>query len=152
MAPAHRQKVRDTAKSRALGETIVGAVNFRRRNGAQVAEVRFDGLAQALRTAGGGSSIQTLLMIDDAGMFARKITPREAARLMGVPDRYALPAGVTDGHDLVGDGVCVPVVAWLFDRLLAPLCMVPIVRHGDIELYKRKLAQRAVEKQAQGAE
>ena len=27
--------------------------------------------------------------------------------------------------------------------------MVPIVRHGDIELYKRKLAQRAVEKQAQ---
>ena len=56
MSPAHRQKVQDAVKSRAPGETIVGAVNFRRRNGAQMAEVRFDGLAQALRTAGGGSS------------------------------------------------------------------------------------------------
>lgn len=121
MAPLHLAKVKDAEQARPPGATVVGAVNFRRRDGRQVAEIRLDGLAQALRTASGGSSIQTLLVIDDEGTFARRLLPREGARLMGLPERYRLPSGAGAAHDLVGDGVAVPVVEWLFDRLLAPL-------------------------------
>ncbi|MBG0800777.1 DNA cytosine methyltransferase [Methylocystis sp. H4A] len=134
MSPAHRQKVESAAQARAPGETIVGAVNFRRRDGMQRAEVRFDGLANALRTAGGGSSIQTLLVLDDRGMFARKLTPRESARLMGLPERYRLPAGVTAAHDLVGDGVAVPVVAHLFDHLIEPLIKADVTTRRQLDM------------------
>ena len=33
------------------------------------------------------------------------MTPREAARLMGLPDSYRLPPRATDAYHLVGDGV-----------------------------------------------
>jgi DNA (cytosine-5)-methyltransferase 1 len=121
MAPAHRAKLETAIAARRPGEIIVGGVNRRMRDGRQVAEIRLDGLAQALRCAKGGSSIQTLLVIDDAGMHARKITPREAARLMGLPETYQLRAGIGDAHDLVGDGVAVPVVRFLSAHLLEPL-------------------------------
>jgi DNA (cytosine-5)-methyltransferase 1 len=120
LAPSHRAEIDEKIRARRPGETIVGSVNFRMRGGQQRAEVRFD-LANALRTASGGSSIQTLLIIDDAGLHARKITPREAARLMGLPDSYVLPANVGDGHTLVGDAVVAPVVRFLAENLLEPL-------------------------------
>jgi DNA (cytosine-5)-methyltransferase 1 len=119
MAPEHRAKLDAAVRSRRPGEIVVGSVNFQGRP-AQCAEIRFD-LANALRCAKGGSSVQTLIVADDLGMHARKITPREAARLMGLPETYRLPAGVTAAHNLIGDGVCVPAVAWLFQHLLAPL-------------------------------
>ena len=43
---------------------------------------------------------------------------REAARLMGLPDAYALPARATEAFHLVGDGVAPPVVRFLSGRLL----------------------------------
>lgn len=153
MAPLHRQKVEAAAAARAPGEVVVGAVNIRRRHGAQVAEVRFDGLANALRTASGGSSIQTLLVIDDRGTFARKITPREGARLMGMPDRYRLPASVGAAHDLVGDGVCVPVVAHLYDRLIEPLTRAgaPGVPHRRPYAWSQKTLHRHLAKRTHTA-
>jgi DNA (cytosine-5)-methyltransferase 1 len=120
MAPRHRAKVDAAARSRGPGEVVVGAVTRHTRD-QQRAEVRFGGNAKALRTAGGGSSIQTLLIIDDDGLRARKITPREAARLMGVADSYALPVNVGEAHTRIGDGVCVPVVRHLSEHLLTPL-------------------------------
>jgi DNA (cytosine-5)-methyltransferase 1 len=54
----------------------------------------------------------------------RLMTPREAARLMGLPDSYALPPRATEAFHLVGDGVATPVVRFLSDNLLLPL-----VRH-----------------------
>ena len=48
------------------------------------------------------------------------MTPREAARLMGLPEEYRLPKSTTAALKLCGDGVCVPVVQWLSENILAP--------------------------------
>jgi DNA (cytosine-5)-methyltransferase 1 len=62
-----------------------------------------------------------LLFIEGDAIRSRLITPREAARLMGVPDEYPLPASQTAALHLIGDAVCVPVVRWLSQHLLGPL-------------------------------
>ena len=118
MAPAHRAAVEARIQS---GERAVGAVFKRMRNGEQRAEVRFDGLAGCLRTPRGGSSRQTLLVIDGGEVRSRLISPREGARLMGLPDSYALPGSQTAGLHVIGDGVAPPVVRWLAEHLLEPL-------------------------------
>lgn len=107
------------------GRRDVGAV-FRRiriEHGERVqrAEARFDGLAGCLRTPTGGSSRQLLLFVEGKELKSRLISPREAARLMGVPEHHPLPRGQTAALHLVGDAVCVPVVRWLSQHLLAPL-------------------------------
>jgi len=107
------------------GRREVGAV-FRRiriEHGERVqrAEARFDGLAGCLRTPTGGSSRQLLLFVEGKSLRSRLISPREAARLMGVPEHYPLPSGQTAALHLVGDAVCVPVVRWLSQNLLSPL-------------------------------
>lgn len=122
MSPLQRARL-DAMRGGA--ERRVGAV-FRRiriESGARVqrAEARFDGLAGCLRTPAGGSSRQLLLFVTENGVRSRLLTPREAARLMGAPDDYPLPAGQTAALHLLGDAVCVPVVRWLSHNLLAPL-------------------------------
>jgi DNA (cytosine-5)-methyltransferase 1 len=123
LSPASR---RDVALARAAGESVVGAL-FRRtrpdgQGGVRVqAEARFDGLAGCLRTPGGGSSRQFLIIIAGDKTRTRLMTPREAARLMGLPDTYALPPRATDAFHLVGDGVATPVVRFLSENLLLPL-------------------------------
>ena len=87
----------------------------------QRAEARFDGMAGCLRTPAGGSSQQLLLFVEGERVRSRLLSPREAARLMGVPDHYPLPDGQTAALHLIGDAVCVPVVRWLSQHLLAPL-------------------------------
>ena len=87
----------------------------------QRAELRFDGMAGCLRTPGGGSSRQLLLIVEGAQVRTRVLSPREGARLMGLPDTYRLPARATAALHLVGDGVAVPVVRHLAERLLEPL-------------------------------
>jgi DNA (cytosine-5)-methyltransferase 1 len=118
MAPAHREAVESRIKA---GGRSVGAVFRRMRGGDQRAEVRFDGLAGCLRTPRGGSSRQTLLVIENGEVRSRLVTPREGARLMGLPDSYALPRSQTAGLQVIGDGVAVPVVRWLAESLLEPL-------------------------------
>lgn len=110
---------------RESGKREIGAV-FRRirvEHGERVqrAEARFDGIAGCLRTPTGGSSRQLLLFIEGQSTRSRLLAPREAARLMGLPDHYPLPASQTAALHLVGDAVCVPVVRWLSHHLLAPL-------------------------------
>jgi DNA (cytosine-5)-methyltransferase 1 len=118
MADSHRQAVETRIKA---GGRAVGAVFRRMRGGEQRAEVRFDGLAGCLRTPRGGSSRQTLLVIENGEVRSRLVTPREGARLMGLPDSYQLPRSQTAGLQVIGDGVAVPVVRWLAQTLLEPL-------------------------------
>ena len=99
----------------------VGFLYKRIRGGVQRAEVRFDGVAGCLRTPQGGSSRQIVLVIDDGRVRSRLLSPREAARLMGVPDSFRLPSKYNDAYRAIGDGVAVPVVRWLSDRLLIHL-------------------------------
>ena len=122
MSPLQRARVDALRES---GRREVGAV-FRRiriEHGERVqrAEARFDGIAGCLRTPTGGSSRQLLLFIEGDNIRSRLLTPREAARLMGVPDEYPLPASQTAALHLIGDAVCVPVVRWLSQHLLRPL-------------------------------
>ena len=84
-------------------------------------ELRVDGLAGCLRTPGGGSSRQFLLKWDGSCARSRLLTPREGARLMGLPDSYLLPAGSTAAWRVLGDGVAVPVVRWLASHCLEPM-------------------------------
>lgn len=120
-----------SARQRAAVETLlkdsgvhIGAA-FRRirvENGKRVQrlEARFDGVAGCLRTPAGGSSRQVLLKIENGAVSARLLSPREAARVMGLPDCYALPESVTAALKLVGDGVSPPVVRWIAEAILEP--------------------------------
>jgi DNA (cytosine-5)-methyltransferase 1 len=119
MAPLHHLKL---MRAQAAGVPVVGTAFRRMRNGVQRAEVRFDGLAGALRMAsGGGSSRQQVVLVDGASIRSRLLKPRECARLMGLPDSYRLPKNVGDALDLVGDGVAVPVVRFLAANALEPI-------------------------------
>ncbi|CAM3110938.1 DNA (cytosine-5-)-methyltransferase [Pseudoalteromonas atlantica] len=87
----------------------------------QRAEVRFDGTAGCLRTPTGGSSRQTLVLVDNGEVKARLLSRREAARLMGVPDNYKLPSKYNDAYHVFGDGLVVPAVSWIEKHLLKPI-------------------------------
>lgn len=89
----------------------------------QRAEIRFDEVSGCLRTPVGGSSRQTILIVEGKKVRSRLLSPREAARLMGVPEDYPLPSKYNDAYHLFGDGVVVPVVRWLEQNLLRPLAL-----------------------------
>jgi DNA (cytosine-5)-methyltransferase 1 len=118
MSPLHRQKLLEVQKS---GSQKVGTIYRRTRNGTQMAEVRFDGIAGCLRTPSGGSSRQTIIVVEGSKIRTRLISTREAARLMGISDKYNLPEKYNEAYHLVGDGVAVPVVAHLNRFLLKPI-------------------------------
>lgn len=125
MTARHRRRVADALRA---GNRHVGTIYKRTRpdqNGvmAQRAEVRFDGISGCLRTPVGGSSRQTVIVVDKGQVRTRLLSPREAARLMGVPDSYPLPSSYNDAYHLFGDGVAVPVVSWLETHLLWPLAV-----------------------------
>jgi len=126
MSQINRKKVRE---AKALRKRIVGTVYRRTRHDesgrkVQRAEVRFDQISGCLRTPVGGSSRQTILVVDGANVRSRLLSTREAARLMGLPDTYKLPDNYNEAYHLVGDGVVVPVVAWLEKHLLSPLALL----------------------------
>lgn len=119
MNPLHRRRLQ------AQQGRAVGAVFRRTRveggRAVQRAEVRFDGLAGCLRTPRGGSSRQAIVVVEDGRVRSRLLSPREAARLMGLPESYILPTTATAALHVAGDGVAVPVVRWLARELLEPL-------------------------------
>lgn len=121
MSGLHAKKI---DHARQMDRRVVGFAYRRTRNGKQRAEVRFDGIAGCLRTAGGGSSKQIVIEVHGARVRTRLLSPREAARLQGLPDSYWLPDDYNEAYDVVGDGLSVPVVKFLGDELLTPLASV----------------------------
>lgn len=125
MSAVNRAKV-DAA--RRAGVRRVGTVYRRTRrdsSGARVqrAEVRFDGVAGCLRTPAGGSSRQSILVVEGASTRSRLLSSRETARLMGLPDSYELPAQYNEAYHLTGDGVAVPVVRHIAAQLIEPMLL-----------------------------
>ena len=123
MSEANRAKLSDA--KRANGR-VVGTIYRRTRfdeNGDKVqrAEVRFDGIAGCLRTPGGGSSRQFIMVVDGRKVRSRLLSGREAARLMGLPDDYILPARYNEAYHLLGDGLAVAAVRYLSSTLLLNL-------------------------------
>jgi DNA (cytosine-5)-methyltransferase 1 len=122
MAPAHLQRVRAMqANGGGVGAVYKRIRTDGRGRKVQRAEVRFDGISGCLRTPAGGSSRQIVIAVDSGSVRTRLLAPREAARLMGVPEHYVLPENYNQAYHLMGDGVVVPAVAWLERHLLRPL-------------------------------
>jgi DNA (cytosine-5)-methyltransferase 1 len=112
--------------AKCTGRKLVGTIYKRTRFDAlgqkvQRAEVRFDDIAGCLRTPGGGSSRQLILVVDGNTVRSRLISSRETARLMGLPEGYRLPEKYNEAYHLTGDGVVVPVVRHLTEQLFEPL-------------------------------
>ena len=118
LIPPHHRKIVDSF------ENIIATGYRRTRNGKQCLELRFDGIAGCLRTPGGGSSKQFLVVKNDGVLHARIISPREAARLMGAPDSFVLPENDNDAYRAMGDAVAVPVVSFVGHELLMKLAKV----------------------------
>lgn len=130
MSPVNRSKI---LQAQLAGRLKVGALYRRTRDGEQRAEVRFDGVSGCLRTPGGGSSRQTILIVNGSEIRSRLLSAREAARLMGLDDSYRLPSRYNDAYHLAGDGVVVPVVAHLTEHIFSVVtevnrAVVPLVR------------------------
>ena len=123
MSPANVAKVEAARRAR---KRMVGGLYRRIRPDAagaktQRAEIRFDDVAGCLRVPTGGSSRQTIVIVEGASTRSRLLSPRDAARLMGLPDSYKLPANYNEAYGLVGDGVAAPVVRFLAQNILEPL-------------------------------
>ena len=118
MSVLNREKVKAVQQAKRLR---IGALYKRTRGGVVRAEVRFDDIAGCLRTPSGGSSRQTILVVDGSCVRSRLLSAREAGRLMGLPEHYELPQKYNDAYHLVGDGLVVPAVAHLADHLITPI-------------------------------
>ncbi len=137
MSDLNLEKVKQAQKA---GERKVGTVYRRTRptpsNGNDVvkvqrAEVRFDEISGCLRTPAGGSSRQIILVVEGSTVRSRLISPREVARLMGVPESYPIPANYNEAYHLFGDGVVVPVVAWLNRHVLLPIAQIQMTERPN---------------------
>ncbi len=127
MSPTNLEKVE---KAKRMNRRVVGAVYRRTRKDekgerVQRAEIRFDDIVGCLRTPVGGSSRQSIMIVEGKKVRSRLLSPREAARLMGLPETYKLPSNYNQAYRLSGDGVVVPVVRYLAAQLLEPLLAVP---------------------------
>lgn len=114
------------AQARRSGKREIGLLYKRGRPDAngktrQRAEVRFDGIAGCLRTPAGGSSRQTIVFVKGNSIKARLLSSKEAARLMGLPERYKMPARYNSAYKVAGDGVVVPIVSYLEAQLFQPM-------------------------------
>jgi DNA (cytosine-5)-methyltransferase 1 len=96
-----------------------GTVFRRIRNGKSMAELRTDGIAGCLRTPRGGSGRQILFKAGKGKYFARLLTPRECARLMGA-DKFTIDVPLNQALFGFGDAVCVPVIEWIAKSYLNP--------------------------------
>lgn len=116
MSDGHRGKVDAILATK---EAWVGTI-FRRIRDVMRAEVRFDGVAGCLRTPKGGSAKQIVVASIEGRLRMRWMSPREYARLQGVPD---FPLVGTKIQQFWGfaDAVCVPAIAWIDRHVLTPI-------------------------------
>jgi DNA (cytosine-5)-methyltransferase 1 len=118
MVASHRERVE---KLKSKDEISYRTFYRRRREGMQRAEVRDDDLSGCLRTAVGGSGKQFLIETGAGNLKMRAMTPREYARLQGVPDGYNISINGVQALTGFGDAVCVPVISWIAENVLNPL-------------------------------
>ena len=115
MEASHRERVFRLAEE----DRITYRTFFRRRRGGyQRAEVRHDDIAGCLRTAAGGSGKQFLVKAGQGHIKMRAMTPREYARLQGVPERFPIVVNGVQALTGFGDAVCVPLITWIGQHVL----------------------------------
>ncbi len=136
----HRPRLEATLAARA--DLQMTAMRRGRRRGLreQIFNLRFDGLASCLRTAGGGSSIQFIVRVRNGKVQVRKILGIESARLQGVcladsMPNFSYPAAETTALNAFGDAVCVPAVRWVFANSIQKVASGTVLpRQGQLSL------------------
>ena len=126
MSTAHLSMVKSMAHQKSESYRTF----FRRvRPVGQRAEVRSDDIAGCLRTAVGGSGKQFVVAAGNCSIRMRTLTPRECARLQGVPDYLPIVSDSDrQSFNAFGDAVCVPVVSWIAEQVLNPLVKTVLTR------------------------
>lgn len=121
MSPVNRRKLDAmlAERTRQVG-TIYKRTRVEGGQRLQRAELRTDGMAGCLRTPGGGSSRQIVLVTENGRVSTRLLSGREAASLMGLDPSYILPSRYNDAYHLAGDGVAVPVVSFIAREIIEP--------------------------------
>jgi len=117
MSPRHRK----IAEQMISGAGWSYGTVFRRvRSKKSMAELRVDGVAGCLRTPRGGSGRQILFKAGQGKYFARLLTPKECARLMGAGE-FAITVSLNQALFGFGDAVCVPAIQWIATYYLNPV-------------------------------
>ena len=139
MSAANRGKLREAQES---GRRMVASLFLRMRPvnsvNRQRAEINFDEISGCLRTPRGGGSRPRVLVVRGKRVKSRLLSPKEAAKLMGLRMSYKLPQHYEAAFRVIGDGVAVPAVAFLRSTILEPL-----VRASKKAQRRRKWADKA---------
>jgi DNA (cytosine-5)-methyltransferase 1 len=114
MSPRHRAQADQMI--RRVGWSF-GTVFRRVRAGRSMAELRVDGIAGCLRTPRGGSGRQIVVKAGFGEFYARLLTPKECARLMGA-NTFKISGSLNQALFGFGDAVCVPVIQWIANHYL----------------------------------
>lgn len=124
MAPANLARLVEAKES---GETMIGSLYLRMRKekgvNRQRAEITFSTVLGCLRTPKGGASRPRIIVVNGNQVKTRLLSVKEAAALMGLPDDFILPATYQSAFKVIGDGLAVPSVHFLAERILEPLAM-----------------------------
>lgn len=110
---------------RSKKSVVTGAcyrVLARKKNDAikRVIDVRPDGVVGSITYVRGSSSRPWVLMVKKGELKARRLLPREAARLMGLPDEQPLPETTEHAFAFLARMTPVPVVKWIHDHIVEP--------------------------------
>ncbi|MBD9415261.1 DNA cytosine methyltransferase [Pseudomonas sp. PDM16] len=122
MTPLHLARLEEakTAESTTYGSLYL---RMRRQDGTnkQRAEVTFSSILGCLRTPRGGASRPRIIAAGKGQVRTRLLSVQEAAALMGLAETYKLPEIYQHAFKVIGDGVAIPPVRFLADRILEPL-------------------------------
>jgi DNA (cytosine-5)-methyltransferase 1 len=134
MAPIHRNRVETLASNSQYSYRTF----FRRiRSGKQRVEVRPNDTAGCLRTAAGGSGKQFVIRAGNNLVKMRTMTPREYARLQGVPDKFVIKTNGVQALTGFGDAVCVPVIRWIAQNSLNRLAQEALSQNVQTSAFNR---------------
>ena len=122
MSAINLQKLREAQQT---GRRMVASLFLRMRPiksvNRQCAEISFEEISGCLRTPKGGGSRPRVLVVRGKRMKSRLLSPKEAAKLMGLRASYKLPPQYEAAFRVLGDGVVVPVVSFLRSTILEPV-------------------------------
>jgi DNA (cytosine-5)-methyltransferase 1 len=121
MSAINLQKLREAQQT---GRRMVASLFLRMRPiksvNHQCAEISFEEISGCLRTPKGGGSRPRVLIVHGKRVKSRLLSPKEAAKLMGLRATYKLPPQYEAAFKVIGDGVVVPAVAFLRSTILEP--------------------------------
>ncbi|WP_148283786.1 DNA cytosine methyltransferase, partial [Pseudomonas avellanae] len=99
----------------------------------------FSDVLGCLRTPRGGGSRSRIIVAGNGEVKTRLLSIREAAALMGLETTYVLPEAYQHAFKVIGDGVAVPPVRFLAERLLEPLILA--AREDTVSYFEEAVSQ-----------